>query len=173
MSKIKDWVKDILFACIVAALILTFIKPTIVKENSMQPTLYPNHYLLLSRQAYLVSEHKAGDIIVFNCELPEDDGAHKLLIKRIIALPGDSVTIAGGSVFINGELIEEPYIFEDETSGFVENLIVPEGTVFVMGDNRRVSRDSRSDLIGVISFDEIRGKAFFRLYPFNKIGLIK
>jgi len=172
MTGIKGWIKDILIACIIALVIITFIKPTIIRENSMQPTLFPNDFILLSRQAYLFSEPERGDIVVFNSELPAENGGYKLFIKRVIALPGDSITISGGNVYINGLLIEEPYILKDETLGFIENLKIPERAVFVMGDNRFASIDSRDGDIGVVSFDMIVGRAFFRLHPFNSIGFI-
>jgi len=170
MKGIKGWIKDIVIACAIALLIMAFIKPTIVKESSMQPTLYTNNYIFLSRQAYLFSEPKAGDIIVFNSELQTNDGEKKLLIKRVIATPGDSVTIAEGNVYINGTLIEEPYLYNGETAGYIDSLVIPDGEVFVMGDNRRVSIDSRSDQVGCVLIDDIVGKAFFRLYPFNSMG---
>jgi signal peptidase I len=151
---------------------MTFIKPTIVKESSMEPTLYANNYIFLSKQSYLFSDPEAGDIIVFHSSLTTNDGSEKLLIKRVIALPGDIVTVAEGNVYVNDVLIQEPYIYEDETSGYIENLKVPRGQVFAMGDNRRVSIDSRSDQVGCVPIDDIVGKAFFRLYPFNSIGLL-
>jgi len=169
---IKGWIKDILIACVIALLVMAFIKPTIVQESSMQPTLYTNNYIFLSRQAYLLSEPSAGDIVVFNSDLRTADGNNKLLIKRVIAVPGDRVTIADGNVYINGELQEEPYLYENETSGNIDNLIVPEGKVFVMGDNRRVSIDSRSEQVGSVPVSDIVGRAFFRLYPFNRIGML-
>jgi signal peptidase I len=142
----------------------------------MQPTLYTNNYIFLSKQAYLLSEPKTGDIIVFNSDLPVDEsnphGGNKLLIKRVIALQGDSITIAEGNVYVNGILMEEPYIYGDETVGYIDNLVVPVGEVFVMGDNRRVSIDSRSDRVGCVPVTDIVGRAFFRLYPFNSIGLL-
>ena len=168
----KGWIKDILIACAIALLIMTFIKPTIVKESSMQPTLYANNYIFLSKQHYRFLEPKIGDIVVFHTDLTTNEGQEKLLIKRVIALPGDVVTIAEGDVYVNGVLLEEPYIYEDETVGYIDNLEVPEGELFVMGDNRRVSIDSRSDSVGCVPADQIVGKAFFRLYPFNSIGLL-
>jgi signal peptidase I len=172
MKVLKGWIKDILIACAIALLIMTFIKPTIVRENSMMPTLHANNYVFLSRQAYLFSEPKAGDIIVFNSELTASDGSNKLLIKRVIALPGDRVTIADGNVYINGILIDEPYIYENETSGNIDDRLIPEGKVFVMGDNRRVSTDSRCERVGDVSVSDIVGRAFFRLFPFNSMGTL-
>lgn len=168
----KGWIKDIIIAAVIALLVMTFIKPTIVKESSMEPTLYANNYLFLSKQAYRFSEPKQGDIVVFHTELTTSEGQEKLLIKRIIALPGDYIRIADGSVYVNGQIIDEPYIAGQQTSGYIDNLEVPEGAVFAMGDNRAVSIDSRDDRVGCVPVDLIVGKAFLRLYPFNSIGLL-
>jgi signal peptidase I len=171
----KGWVRDIVIACLIALLIMVFIKPTVVQERSMQPTLYSDNYVLLSRQAYLFSDPSPGDIVVFNSTLPlsEDSGdGNKLLIKRVIAVYGDHIIITGGNVYINGVRQTEYYIDGAETSGEI-NKIIPEGTVFVMGDNRRQSIDSRSDRIDVVDVDEIVGRAFFRLFPFNAIGPVR
>ena len=168
----KGWIKDIVIAAVIALLVMTFIKPTIVKESSMEPTLYANNYLFLSKQTYRFSEPKQGDIVVFHTDLTTNDGQEKLLIKRIIALPGDVITISGGNVYVNAILLDEPYILGTDTSGYVEDLEIPDGMVFAMGDNRAVSIDSRDDRVGCVPIDLIVGKAFLRLYPFNKIGLL-
>ncbi|MBR0597638.1 signal peptidase I [Sinanaerobacter chloroacetimidivorans] len=166
----KEWIKDIVIAVIVAVIIMQFIKPTIVKETSMQPTLYENNYIFLSKQAYRFSEPEKGDIIVFHTDLKTQAGKEKLLIKRVIGLPGDVINIKDGKLFINDELQEEDYTLEPYTSGFVEDLEVPEGCLFVMGDNRQNSADSRDPSVGFVKIDEIIGKAVFRLYPFSEIG---
>jgi len=168
----KGWIKDILIAGLIALAIMTFVKPTIVKESSMQPTLYANNYIFLSKQAYRFAEPKRGDIIVFHTDLTTNDGSEKLLIKRIIGLPGDTVTIAEGCVYINDELLEEPYINGLVTTGYIERLEISDRDVFVMGDNRDVSIDSRDNRVGCVALDMIVGKAFFRLYPFDMIGLL-
>ena len=173
---IRGWVKDISIAIIVALLIMAFIKPTIVQDRSMQSTLYENNYILLSRQAYLFSEPSAGDIIVFQSDLPANgrrsNSGGKLLIKRVIAVAGDTIKIADGNVYVNGELQIEPFLNGAQTPGSINNWRVPEGTVFVMGDNRSHSTDSRHDAIGFVSVDDIVGRAFFRLFPFNQIGSV-
>ncbi len=102
----------------------------------MEPTLYENNYIFLSKQSYKIGEPDRGDIIVFHTNLTTWEGEEKLLIKRVIGLPGDKITIVDGQVFINEELQEEDYIFEGYTSGNVEDFEVPEGELFVMGDNR-------------------------------------
>ena len=173
---LKGWIKDISIAILVALLIMAFIKPTIVQDRSMQSTLYENNYILLSRQAYLISTPNPGDIVVFQSDLPANgrgnNRGNKLLIKRVVAVAGDTVTIANGSVYVNGELQEEPFLNGKETPGALDNILIPNGTVFVMGDNRGQSTDSRHDSVGFVPIDDIVGRAFFRLFPFNQIGSI-
>jgi len=169
----KGFIKELIVAALIAFLIMQFVKPTIVKESSMQPTLFENNYIFLSKQAYNFGDPKRGDIIVFHTNLTTQKGEEKLLIKRIIGLPGDKISIMEGEVFINGEKQNEDYILDGFTSGYLENFIVPENKVFVMGDNRAVSLDSRAEEIGCIDIDKIVGKAFFRLYPFGDIGLLE
>ena len=168
----KEWIKDIVIAVIIALVIMQFIKPTIVKECSMQPTLYENNFIVLSRQAYLFDKPETGDIIVFHTNLKTQTGQEKLLIKRIIGLPGDTINIKDGQVWINGELLDEPYTKEQYTSGFIDEEVIPEDSLFVMGDNRQNSADSRDPKVGLVKIDDILGKAVFRLYPFNEIGVL-
>lgn len=166
----KELIRDILIALVIVIAITLVIKPTIVKENSMQPTLYENNYLLVNKQAYRFGDEKRGDIIVFQSDLESEDGEKKLLIKRIIGLEGDTISIKNGEVFLNGEKLSEDYTLEGETPGDMKECKVPKGKLFVMGDNRRVSIDSRSPEVGCIDEDTVMGKAFVRLYPFNEIG---
>lgn len=166
----KGLIRDILVALVIVIAITMVIKPTIVKESSMQPTLYENNYLLINKQAYRFGDEKRGDIIVFKSDLEADNGGKKLLIKRIIGLPGDTITIQNGEVILNGELLQEDYTLEGETPGELIDFTVPKGQLFVMGDNRRVSVDSRSEEVGCVDESRVMGKAFVRLYPFNEIG---
>lgn len=169
----KEWIKDIAVALIIGILVLQFVKPTIVKEHSMDPTLNENDYIFLSKQSYRFHEPESGDIIVFHTDLLQANGKEKLLIKRIIGIPGDVISITDGVVYRNGEALEESYILDDYTATDMEEVVVPEDSVFVMGDNRQNSIDSRDSSVGYVEEDLIVGKAVFRLYPFNKIGLIK
>ncbi|MBQ2095661.1 MAG: signal peptidase I [Firmicutes bacterium] len=167
----KEWIKDILIAIVVAFLVLQFIKPTIVQEHSMENTLQPNDYLFISKQSYrLFGDPQRGDIIVFHSVLTTADGAEKLLVKRIIALPGDTISIAGGVVYVNGEAQDEPYTKDGYTNTEMDEVTVPEGQLFCMGDNRQNSRDSRDPLIGFVDEDDVLGKAVLRLFPFSKFG---
>ncbi|MBR0516511.1 MAG: signal peptidase I [Firmicutes bacterium] len=167
----KEWIKDILIAIVVAFLVLQFIKPTIVQEHSMENTLKPNDYLFISKQSYrLFGDPQRGDIIVFHSVLTTAEGAEKLLVKRIIALPGDTICITGGVVYVNGEPQDEPYTKDGYTNTEMEEVTVPEGQLFCMGDNRQNSRDSRDPLIGFVDEDDVLGKAVLRLFPFSKFG---
>lgn len=171
MSNLKEFVKELVIAIVIALLIMQVVKPTIVKESSMEPTLYENNYLLLARQIYRFEKPQRGDIIVFHSDLVTAGGKEKLLIKRIIGLPGDVITIANGNVYLNGNKLTETYIKDGTTDGEIIDFEVPEGELFVMGDNRLVSVDSRSAAVGTVKLDRVLGKAFVRLYPFNEIRL--
>jgi signal peptidase I len=169
----KAIVRDILLALLLALAISLLIRPTIVKEISMVPTLEENNYLMVSKQSYRFGDVARDDIVVFHSNLMDEAGKEKLLIKRIIGIPGDVLTISDGNVYRNGNRIQEPYIMggiDGETYGELYNYVVPENFVFVMGDNREVSLDSRAEEVGPVRISDIIGEAFFRLYPFDQIG---
>jgi signal peptidase I len=167
------WVRDIAIAVVIAIVIMQFIKPTIVKEHSMENTLHPDDYIFLSKQAYSFgSEPERGDIVVFRSSLESDDGTAKNLIKRVIAVGGDTVSIRDGVVFVNENPLEEPYIKDDYTDGQMPEIAVPDGDLFLLGDNRQSSRDSRDPSVGFISDDRLIGKAVFRVFPFSGFGPI-
>lgn len=163
----KEFLKDVIVVIVVAVLISVLIKPIIVKGSSMYPTLEDSDYLLVSRQAYNIGEPDRGDIVVF--PHVEGNGDEVLYIKRVIGVPGDHVEIEDGEVYINGVMQEEEYINGDYTEGDVD-CKVPQGEIYVLGDNRGNSSDSR--FFGTVEADEVVGTAFIRLYPFNKIGLL-
>lgn len=170
----KELIKDVLIALVIVIAITLVIKPTIVKESSMEPTLYENNYLFVNKLAYKFKDHPDyGDIIIFDSDVQKDDGSgNKILIKRVIAVENDVVTISDGVVYRNGVPLDEDYTLEGYTTGELYDFVVPQDQVFVMGDNRSVSLDSRSQEVGTVSEDLIIGKAFFRLYPFSEIGFI-
>ena len=97
----------------------------------------------------------------------------KNLIKRIIALPGETIEIKGGEVYIDGQMLQEDYLPGEAISGEMDAVTVPEGQLFVMGDNRECSEDSRSPRVGTIEQSTIVGKVIVRLYPFNTIKTFK
>jgi signal peptidase I len=165
------WIRDIAIAVAIAVVIMQFIKPTIVKEHSMEDTLFPNDYIFLSKQAYnLGSEPRRGDIVVFRSDLENKDGTKKNLIKRVIAVTGDMVAIHDGVVYVNGEALEEPYTKDGYTNGQMPEITVPDGDLFLLGDNRQSSSDSRDPAVGVVSVDRLLGKAVFRVFPLSNFG---
>ena len=174
-SFIKSLFVDVLIAVCLAGAVLYFIRPTLVKQTSMETTLHENDYMIMYRQAYKKHGPERGDIIIFQSSLVnEDSGKDKLLIKRVIGLPGDEIMISDGMVYINGEAYNEDYLKDGYTPAFEipaegESYTVPDGTYFCMGDNRVGSVDSRRSEVGVISEENIKGKVVIRLFPFNKI----
>lgn len=172
MKEALGWIKDIVIALLIAALILTFFKPIVIQQESMQPSFYANDYVIVSKQAYkLFGDIDRGDVIIFRSTLLDDAGNEKKLIKRVIGLPGDTIEISGGYVIRNGEVIQEDYLAEPAMSGEMEEITVEEGKVFVMGDNRRVSQDSRSPEVGQVDQDDIVGKVVMRVLPLNSIKI--
>ena len=170
----KEFIKDVLVALVIVLAITAVIKPTIVKESSMEPTLYSDNYLFVNKLAYINKDHpEYEDIIVFQSDISKDDGkGKKMLIKRVVGVENDTITITGGVVYRNGVALEEPYTLEGYTTGEVYNLVVPQDEVFVMGDNRSISLDSRDSEVGTITEESILCKAFVRLFPFREMGLL-
>lgn len=159
---------------------IIFVKTTIVRQTSMLPTLQDGNYLLLSKQAYVFNEFKHEDIVVFDSgERADTTGSllnfdnKKYYIKRIIGLPGDEITIKNKKVYRNGKEIDQSYTLDKatETNGNgqveVNKLKIPKGKLFVLGDNRYNSADSRSTDVGLVSMDKVYGKAVLRIFPFK------
>lgn len=136
-----------------------------VDGSSMEPNFHNGDYVIVNRLAYQLGDIQRGDVIVFPYPLnPEED-----YIKRVIGLPGDRIRINQGVVYVNDQPIQEPYINEPPIRD-LEETVVPEGSVYVLGDNRNASSDSRA--WGPLQIEKIIGKAIFRYYPFDSIGVI-
>lgn len=171
----KEFIKDVIIALVIVFAITLVIKPTIVKEKSMEPTLYGNDYLIINKLAYIKKDHpNYGDIIVFKSNMDNEDGTgKKLLIKRVIGVEGDTISIVDGKVYRNGVELNEPYVHgqatEDNEGLDIKDAKVGDDELFLMGDNRAVSLDSRSESVGMVDEETVVGKAIVRLYPFNKI----
>lgn len=169
---IFEFAKTIIIALIIALVITTFIKPTLVKGYSMYPTIEPNNYLIVNKLPYITGEPHHGDIVVFKAHIYSDSGEERDLIKRVIGIAGDVIEVKDGVVYRNGEALKEDYIYGGQTPGDMVPFTVDKGCIFVMGDNRPNSMDSRDPSIGEISVADILGRVDLRLFPFNEIGLI-
>lgn len=159
----RSYLVDFVIVVGIVLIVSFFIKAIIVQGVSMEPTLQTDNYILISKQAYRFGHPHRGDIVVF----PHDDGVDKkLYIKRVIGIPGDRLVINEDKLWINGVETHEKYIKEPTVIGEV-SMVVPEGQIFVMGDNRNNSSDSR--MFGTVPIKEVTGKAVLRLYPFDEI----
>jgi signal peptidase I len=144
-------------------IIIFVVQSFLVKGSSMDPTLADGERLLVTKFVYKIRPPKTGDIIVL--KYPKDPS--KKFIKRVIGVPGDRVYIQNSKLYLNGIEIKEPYIKEKmfQDYDFVE---VPERTVFVMGDNRNCSKDSRDPDVGFVPYDNLVGRAIFVFWPLPK-----
>jgi len=172
-------VQVVLFAAVLYLVVTTFVaQPFAVQLMSMQPTLEPGDHLLVDRLSPRWDAYDRGDIVVFHPP-PPLDGDGIPYVKRIIGVPGDVVEIANGRVYLTEpggvpRRLEEPYVTEagptlaPATSDAVWH--VPEGAVFVLGDNRAASADSRT--FGAVPLDRIVGRAFLRYLPLDRMSVI-
>lgn len=164
-EEIKDWIVSILIAVVLAFFIRYFIVELYMVEGpSMRPTLVNSERLIVNKFIYRFKTPERGDVLVFR--YPQDPSRD--FIKRVIAIPGDTIELKEGRVFVNGQLLNEPYILE-KTRGSYPLATVPEGRIFVMGDNRNNSEDSRFADVGFVPFDLIKGKAVMVFWPFDHV----
>lgn len=172
-NEVFEYAEMIFTTIVVVILVFTFLaRPAQVHGSSMVPTLKDGDRLLISKLFY---EPKQGDIVVIpHPNMPPDEPA---LIKRVIALGGQTVDIdfETGEVTVDGVVLDEPYINEltHEQEDFEGPITVPEGEVFVLGDNRNASADSRCALYGTFDEDYILGRCILRIAPFDKIGVVE
>ena len=103
-----------------------------------------------------------GDVVLFDNQIYAATGEGRQMMKRVVALGGDRVLITGGRVYVNNAALEEPYVFTEDSSGEMEEIRIPDGYVFVLGDNRAASTDSRSEAVGLVRQDDLRGKVIYR-----------
>lgn len=168
---IFEWLPTILIAIALSIGIRTYVAEAMwIPSSSMYPTLDIGDRLLVDKISLKFKHQvKRGDIVVF-IPPPSAYLDEKFLIKRVIGLPGETISIQDGVVYINGKALDEPYILEKTKDDFGPYEI-PEDSIFVMGDNRNGSYDSRS--WGPVPMDNLVGKALFRYYPLSQWGAVK
>lgn len=170
---VRGWVKwlreileTILPAIFIAILINLFLaQPTRVHGQSMEPSLHTDQRLIVEKISYHLHGPRRGDVVVFSMPQQSDE----LLIKRVIGLPGETVEIRSGKVYVNGAILDEPYL-EQETRGQFGPVVVPPLHVFVLGDNRSFSNDSRA--FDAVPIKDILGRAWFSYWPLQNLGTL-
>lgn len=170
-KEILDWVIYIGVILLFTYLIITYVGVrTRVSGQSMQPTLHDGDNLLVDKLTYRFRDPKRYEIVVFPCKYEEDT----YYIKRIIGLPGETIQIIDGYVYINGEKLKKDYGAEVmQDSGIAEEPItLGKEEYFVLGDNRNHSSDSRVPNVGVLKRKDLMGRAWVRIWPFDSIGVI-
>ena len=195
LGEIWEWTYCIVLAVVITVLIKNLLfSTTIVRKESMVPTLKDGDVLFVNRLSQVTGEPlKRGDIVVLEAPIGDVEGSDiayyeedsfgekfiklfkkTLYIKRVIGLPGEVIKIDGEEVSINGEILDEEYVNPVKGSlsnAYEQQIDIPEGYVFCIGDNRGASMDSRA--FGLIPINKIEGKAIFRLFPFDKFGNIE
>lgn len=170
--ELGGWILYILIVIGLTYLIITFVgQRTKVDGHSMEPTLSDGDNLIVDKISYRFRDPSRYDVIVF----PYQHAENTYYIKRIIGLPGETLQIIDGYVYINGELLDEHFGAEVmQDSGIAsEPITLGEDEYFVLGDNRNHSSDSREPSVGVLKREQLIGRAWVRIYPFDKIGVIK
>ena len=176
-SEIFEWIKALAIAIVLAAIIRYFLfAPILVDGLSMTPTLHDGNRMVVNKIAYKIGEPERFDIVVFHATEEKD------YIKRVIGLPGDKIEYKDDTLYINGKAYDEPYLdgAKEQVIGgpltepftlkeIIGRDTVPEGEVFVMGDNRRASKDSRE--IGTIKISEILGKTSLVYWPIKEFRI--
>ncbi len=173
-----DWIKAIGIAVILAFVIRAFLfEPVVVKGESMMPTLEDRERLIMNKFVYLIGEPKRNDVIVFHATEQED------YIKRVIAYEGDTVEMSNDQLMINGKPVEEPYLKQYRENAEKEGslpltydfgpITIPQDNIFVMGDNRQNSKDSRDPSVGPVPLDKVVGRAHFVFWPFGEFRSLK
>lgn len=166
-SEILEWIKSIGIAVTVAIIIKTFVfNSTYVLGNSMYPTLHEKDRLFAVKVPLYFEGPERGDVIV----LEAPDNENKDYIKRVIGIGGDKIMISDGRVYLNDELLIEDYIEEDSYTQIysIDTWVVPEGQIFVLGDNREEGASKDSRYFGCVSLDSVKGITGFRYFPIDK-----
>ena len=182
IKELLDWVKSIAVAVVfVIAMRMFIFSPILVDGASMMPTYEDGDRVIVNKIGKHFSSIERFDVIVFEAPIGDD------YIKRVIGLPGDHIAYDDDILYVNGEALEEPYLDEYKEQLLDNGLLtynftlesitdyeeIPEGYLFVLGDNRRKTADSRDPRVGLVPMEKVLGKAHFRIYPFDNVGIVK
>ncbi len=191
-SMVREIVETIVLALILFLVIRLVVQNYRIESHSMEPNFYEGQFVLVNKLAYKLGEPERGNVVVFHN--PNDIGEswfHNTwctvvglynsncivdygedYIKRIIGLPGDTIQVIGNTILVNDEELPQPFTYNfDSENSFYGPIVVPDDHIFVMGDNRPRSSDSRA--FGPVSEDLIVGQAWLRVWPFNEFGFVK
>ncbi len=166
---LRMWARDLVLAVIIAAFIIMFLyQPVKVEGTSMLPGLEDQERIFINKFVYKFESIQRGDIVVFH--YPRDPS--KSYIKRVIGVAGDKIIIRNGYVYVNGQLLPEPYVPVEyfDPRSYAE-ITVPDGAYYVLGDHRTMSNDSRD--FGPVDSEYIYGKAVFVYWPVGKLGVLR
>ena len=164
-TALREILKIVVLALIIFLVANATLATNVVVMSSMEPSLYEGQCLLVNKVAYLSHDPDRGDVIVFYP--PYSPG--EIYIKRVIGIPGDTIEITDGKVYINGEPIYEPYIMEEPHYSTTEPIVVGDNEYFVLGDNRNHSSDSYD--WGTVPLENIIGKAWISYWPISEWGM--
>jgi len=196
-GNIFGWITSLLIAVFVSLFIVSnIVTMTQIKELSMEPTLFEDQRVVINRAIYYIRQPEKGEVVILNKDSiskgPLVNMVHEvkeiinslkyrftgkieknILIKRVIAVEGDTIGFVDGDVYVNGDILVEDYTIGKTYKRASQGQVfeIPEGMVFVMGDNRDRSLDSRE--FGPVYMDQIKGRAEYIFYPFNQMGKIK
>jgi signal peptidase I len=171
-------VETLVLTLVIFFVIQNFVaQPYMVQQMSMENSLQPGQYVLVDKLSPRFRDYSRGDVIVFLPPAGYESGGNTPFIKRVIGLPGETISIHDGRVFVNGKALDEPYTFPGtspnqatDPSSDQSTWVVPAGELFVLGDHRAQSSDSR--MFGMIKRDSVIGRAWLRYWPFDVFGLL-
>ena len=168
-----EWGVILIIAVLASFLVRMYAVQTFfIPSGSMEPTLHVGDRILVNKLSVRFGTINVGDIIVFKAPPTEhcDDGSYSDLVKRVIGLPGQTITSKSNTVYVNGKPLKEPWKYWPDLNPAIKKLKVPVNNYYVMGDNRANSCDSR--FWGTVPRSDIIGKAFFRMWPLSRVGFL-
>lgn len=165
-SLLRELLETVILSLVIFLVIRQGVQNYRIESHSMQPNFYEGEFVLVNKLAYKLGDPARGDVIVFRNPANEDED----YIKRVIGLPGDTLQFNGDSLYVNGEPLDDSFTTQPTYAPIAEPVVVSPEHLFVMGDNRPNSRDSRA--FGLLDDDLVVGKAWVRVWPIDEMGLI-